>query len=57
MMRVGVEPPPARSMPRMKSTGDIPPLPPRGAVTPPPIMSERLTCLIARYAGLSRRLT
>ena len=41
-------------MPRMKSTGDIPPAPPRGAVTPPATRSRRSTALIAAYATFSR---
>ena len=48
---------PARPMPRMKSTGDVPPGPPRGAVAPPAIDARGMTALIASAAGFSRRVT
>ena len=48
---------PARPIPRMKSTGDIPPLPPRGAVAPPATEARGITDLIAEAAGLSNRVT
>ena len=51
MVRVGIEPAPARPMPRMKSTGDVPPGPPRGAVAPPAIDARGMTALIAVAAG------
>ena len=44
-------------MPRMKSTGDIPPLAPRGAVAPPPIDALGMTPLIAAPPGFSSFVT
>jgi hypothetical protein len=44
-------------MARMKSTGDIPPVPPRGAVAPPAIDAFGITDLIAAAAGLSSLVT
>jgi hypothetical protein len=41
----------------MNSTGEVPPLPPRGAVAPPAIVAEGITPLIAAPAGLSSRVT
>jgi hypothetical protein len=42
---------PAWSIPRMKSTGEIPPNPARGAVTPPPTLAPGVALWIAAYAG------
>ena len=44
-------------MPRMKSTGDVPPVLPRGAVAPPAIDALGITDLIAAAAGLRSRVT
>ncbi len=44
----------ARSMPRIQSTGETLPDPPRGAVTPPATRFARFARLSAAYAGLSR---
>jgi hypothetical protein len=41
----------------MKSTGETPPAPPRGAVTPPATRAALLIDLMARYPGLRRRST
>ena len=57
MMRVGVEARAARPIPRMNATGDSPPVPPRGAVTPPATFDDGDAAWIAAYAGLSRRVT
>src|SRR5215210_2335969 len=43
---------PAASMPRMKCTGERPPVEPRGAVTPPPTFAPLVALWIAAYAGL-----
>ena len=45
---------PARPIPRMKSTGDVPPEPPRGAVAPPAIDACGITSLIAAPAGVQQ---
>src|SRR6187401_1816319 len=41
----------------MKSTGDMPPRPPRGAVAPPATIARGMTSLIAAAAGLSSLTT
>ena len=38
----------------MKSTGETPPVEPRGAVTPPPTLAPGVAAWIAAKAGLSR---
>src|SRR6187402_190936 len=44
-------------MPRIQSTGETLPAPPRGAVTPPPTRFARFARLSATYAGLSSTRT
>ena len=57
MVGVRVEMRAARPIPRMKSTGEVPPRPPRGAVAPPAIGAEGITLLIAAAGGLRSRVT
>ena len=41
----------------MNATGESPPVPPRGAVTPPATLDEGDAAWIAAYAGLRSRVT
>src|SRR3954464_15965405 len=46
----------AACMPRIHATGETPPLPARGAVTPPATFADRLALWSAVYAGFSSRV-